>query len=100
MQKYPEILHLSKSLENTAKESEIYPTTHELQATRIDASYKQPILPNQCKPAKYQPCLQEMGADTEGVPTGKCSGFQKGDPGYSMKAERKRAKAETRKKFW
>lgn len=33
----------TQNLENTAKESEIYPTTHEPQAIRIDAGCKQPI---------------------------------------------------------
>jgi len=33
-----------------------------------------------------------MRANTEGITTGECSGFQKGDSRYSMKAERKKDK--------
>lgn len=36
-------LPISKNLENIAKESEIYPTTHELLSIRIDTGYKQPV---------------------------------------------------------
>lgn len=56
-QGYSETFQVPQNLENTAKESENFPTTHELQAIRMDAGCKQPVEPNQYNPANYQPCL-------------------------------------------
>lgn len=46
-----------QNLEHTARESETYPATHEPQAIMGDTGGKQPVFPNQYRPAKHRPCL-------------------------------------------
>lgn len=49
---------------------------HEPQASRMDASCKQPVGPNQYNPANYQPCLQDMVAAIEGFTAGSVLDFR------------------------